>query len=274
MPSMTLERPGGPAAPGSGLSGTAAARGCWPRRPSRAGAGARALDAVRVQRALGSRSPSLAVATTMHHFSMVTLVGLSNSGEGLEWMLVQAVATENQLMASGLAEGRGGTGILSPSMSATPTPEWLRITGVKRPCSLARSMDLLTASVLVPREGGAGQELAVALVPAAGEGLGVSGFWSSGFLAGAESDQVTLGGVLVPPDLMVRTACPPGARLDEVQAIDLVWFELLMTGSYLGAASALAAARAPRAPRPPWPRARSARARSAGALAPRRAALR
>lgn len=235
VPLMTLERPG---SPGIGLFRDSGGPGLL-APASLQGRGATALDAVRVQRALGSRSPSLAVATTMHHFSMATLVGLSNAGEGLEWMLVQAVATENQLMASGFAEGRSGAGILSPSMSATPTPEGLRITGVKRPCSLARSMDLLTASVLVPREDGEGEELAVALVPAASEGLSVSGFWSSGFLAGAESDQVTLDGVLVPPDLMVRTACPPGARLDEVQTIGLVWFELLMTGSYLGAASGL-----------------------------------
>jgi alkylation response protein AidB-like acyl-CoA dehydrogenase len=142
-------------------------------------------------------------------------------------------------MASGFAEGRSGTGILSPSMSATVTPEGVRITGVKRPCSLARSMDLLTASVMVPCEEGEGEELAVALVPAESEGLSVSGFWSSTFLAGAESDQVTLDNVLVPPELLVRTASPAGARLDAVQTAGLVWFELLMTGSYLGAASAL-----------------------------------
>ncbi|MFJ2257772.1 acyl-CoA dehydrogenase [Streptomyces sp. NPDC087844] len=203
------------------------------------GRGATALETLRVQRALGSRSPSLAVATTMHHFSMATLVGLSDSGTGLEWMLVQGVASDNRLMASGFAEGRSGSGILSPSMSATVTPEGVRISGVKRPCSLARSMDLLTASVMVPREKGEGQELAVALVPADSEGLSVSGFWSSSFLAGAESDQVTLDNVLVPKELLVRTATPAGAQLDAVQTAGLVWFELLMTGSYLGAASAL-----------------------------------
>ncbi|MFF9282535.1 acyl-CoA dehydrogenase [Streptomyces griseosporeus] len=235
VPLMTLERPGSPAI---GLFRECGGPGLLAPE-SLQGRGAGALDAVRVQRALGSRSPSLAVATTMHHFSMATLVQLSEGGEGLEWMLVQAVASDNKLMASGFAEGRSGSGILSPSMTATPTPEGLRISGVKRPCSLARSMDLLTASVLVPAEDGGQPELAVALIPADSEGVGVSGFWSSSFLAGAESDQVTLAQVLVPPDLLVRTACPPGARLDEVQTVGLVWFELLMTGSYLGAASAL-----------------------------------
>ncbi|WP_369250826.1 acyl-CoA dehydrogenase [Streptomyces sp. R41] len=235
LPLMTLEGPKSPGIRlfrengGPGLLAPAAFQG----------RGATALEALRVQRALGSRSPSLAVATTMHHFSMATLVGLSDSGEGLEWMLIEGVASDNRLMASGFAEGRSGTGILSPSMSATVTPEGVRITGVKRPCSLARSMDLLTASVMVPCEDGEGQELAVALVPAESEGLSVSGFWSSTFLAGAESDQVTLDNVLVPKELLVRTASPAGARLDAVQTAGLVWFELLMTGSYLGAASAL-----------------------------------
>lgn len=202
------------------------------------GKGASALDALRVQRALGSRSPSLAVATTMHHFSMATLVGLVTDGEGLEWMLVEGVASGNRLVASGFAEGRPGAGILSPSMTATVGPDGVRISGVKRPCSLARSMDLLTASVLVPGELGARDELAVALVPAESEGVNVSGFWSSSFLSGAESDQVTLTDVLVPPELLVRTSGLDG-RLDELQTAGLVWFELLMTGSYLGVASAL-----------------------------------
>lgn len=237
LPLMTLE---GPESPGIGLFRECGGPGLLAPTALQ-GKGATALEAVRVQRALGSRSPSLAVATTMHHFSMATLVGLSDAGEGegLEWMLVQGVAADNRLMASGFAEGRSGTGILSPAMSATVTPEGVRVTGVKRPCSLARSMDLLTASVMVPCENGEGEELAVALVPAETEGLSVSSFWASSFLAGAESDQVTLDNVLVPPELLVRTASPAGSRLDEVQTAGLVWFELLMTGSYLGAASAL-----------------------------------
>ncbi|MEV2211851.1 acyl-CoA dehydrogenase family protein [Streptomyces sp. NPDC050997] len=205
------------------------------------GRGATALDALRVQRAIGSRSPSLAVGTTMHHFSMATLVGLGHLGgqsDGLEWMLIEGVASSNRIIASGFAEGRGGAGILEPSMTATVTEQGVRINGVKRPCSLARSMDVLTASVMVPREDGQGEELAVALVPAESEGLSVSAFWSSAFLAGAESEQVTLADVLVPPELLLRTAMPAG-QLDELQTAGLIWFQALMTGSYLGAASAL-----------------------------------
>ncbi|MFD8536397.1 acyl-CoA dehydrogenase [Streptomyces rubrogriseus] len=234
-PLMELERPGSPGirhfrdSGGPGLLVPEAHQG----------RGATALDALRVQRAIGSHSPSLAVATTMHHFSMATLVGIGGLGDGLEWMLIEGVASSNRVIASGFAEGRSGAGILDPSVTATVTADGVRINGVKRPCSLAHSMDVLTASVLIPREDGQGDELAVAVVPAESEGMSVSGFWSSAFLAGAESEQVTLTDVLVPPELLLRTGTTSGEQLDELQTAGLIWFQTLMTGSYLGAASAL-----------------------------------
>src|SRR6476619_6804778 len=103
-----------------------------------AGLGATPLEAVRVQRAIGSRSPSLAVATTMHHFSVASLVALSQVSQGMEWMMLEGIATNHLLVASGFAEGRTGGGILQPTMQATQTNEGVRISGVKRPCSLAR----------------------------------------------------------------------------------------------------------------------------------------
>ncbi|GAA4815885.1 acyl-CoA dehydrogenase family protein [Streptomyces ziwulingensis] len=234
-PLMELERPG---SPGVGLFRDSGGPGLLVPE-SHHGRGASALDALRVQRALGSRSPSLAVATTMHHFSMATLVGLGDLGDGAEWTLVEEVAAGNRVVASGFAEGRSGAGILDPSMSAEVVDDGIRINGVKRPCSLAHSMDILTASVLIPREDGKGDELAVALVPAGSEGVCVTGFWSSAFLAGAESEQVTLTDVVVPAELVLRTATTTGERLDELQTAGLIWFQALMTGSYLGAASAL-----------------------------------
>ncbi|CAL9635880.1 Isobutylamine N-hydroxylase [Streptomyces sp. enrichment culture] len=237
IPLTELERPG---SPGIRLFRDSGGPGLLVPE-SHQGRGATALDALRVQRAIGSRSPSLAVATTMHHFSMATLAGLGGLGDGPQGMLVEGVAAGDRIIASGFAEGRSGTGILDPSMTAEVTGDGIRINGVKRPCSLARSMDVLTASVLVPREDGQGDELAVALVPAESEGLSVSGFWSSTFLAGAESEQVTLTDVLVPPDLVLRTgtATASGGRLDELQTAGLLWFQVLMTGSYLGVAGAL-----------------------------------
>lgn len=234
-PLVELERPGSP--------GIAAFRECGGPGllvPTEyGGAGASALDTVRVQRALGARSPSLAVATTMHHFSMASIVLLAQTGTGFEWMLMEGVARGNKLLASGFAEGRPDAGILAPSMTAQPADGGILVSGVKRPCSLARSMDLLTASVLLPRRDGPGEQLAVVLIPAESPGLTVSTFWGSFALAGAESDQVTLDEVFVPDELVVRPDTTPGQQLDGVQSAGFLWFELLMSASYLGAASAL-----------------------------------
>jgi len=203
------------------------------------GRGATPLEAVRVQRAIGSRSPSLAVATTMHHFSVASLIEVGARSTGFEWMLLEGIAKDGRLLASGFAEGRPGQSILSPTMQAEPSNGGFVITGSKKPCSLSASMDLLTASVAVPARAGEGTELAVALIPATDERIERRPFWSTSILAGAESDEVIVRGVEVPEMLIVRTDARPGDPLDELQVTGFLWFELLMTASYLGVASAL-----------------------------------
>lgn len=203
------------------------------------GLGASAVEAVSVQCAIGARSGSVAVATTMHHFSVASLRALSSvSVNGLEGMLLQAVTEQNHLLASGFAEGRPDRGILSPTMTAVPTAGGVTVTGVKRPCSLARSMTMLTASVAIPRSG-APDEVAIVLVPAQSEGLRVEPFWRTGPLAGAESEAVHLEGVHVPESLVVRTDLAPGGALDHVHRVGFCWFELLMCASYAGVAAGL-----------------------------------
>jgi alkylation response protein AidB-like acyl-CoA dehydrogenase len=194
-----------------------------------AGRGAGPRDAVRVQRAIGSRSPSLAVATTMHHFSIATLVEMT--GSGLEWILIEAVAREELLVASGFGEGTPGRGILAPTLRGTRVPHGLVLSGSKRPCSLGRSMDLLTASVDV------GGEFAVVLVPAGLPGVERRPFWRSPALAAAESCEVVLRDVEVPDRLVSYSA--RADRLDRVQVGGFMWFEILIAASYVGVASAL-----------------------------------
>jgi alkylation response protein AidB-like acyl-CoA dehydrogenase len=112
------------------------------------------------------------------------------------------------------------------------------LNGSKKPCSLAHSMDLLTASIAVPAEDGAGEQMAVALIPKGTPGITVRPFWESFVLAGAESDEVVLTDVEIPMDLVVRTEVRAG-QLDDLQTAGFLWFELLMTASYAGIASAL-----------------------------------
>lgn len=203
-----------------------------------AGCGATALEAVRVQRAIGSRSPSLAVATTMHQFSVVTLVEMARQKGGPELLLLEAIARQRLLVASGFAEGRSGCGILAATMRARPTPDGFVVNGSKKPCSLTYSMDLLTASAVVEGEGGTPEASAVLLVPAQSPGIERRPFWSHAVLGGAESDEIILRDVLVPKQLAWVGII--GDDMDPIQICGFLWFELLIAASYLGMASALA----------------------------------
>jgi alkylation response protein AidB-like acyl-CoA dehydrogenase len=204
------------------------------------GLGTSACDAVRVQRAIGSRAPSLAVATTMHHFSTATLVELWRQQGGLEWMLLQGIAERRLLLASGFAEGTHGQGVYRPTMRGRRADGVVLLNGAKRPCSLARSMDLLTASVVIDAdEPGAPDELAIALVSAQLPGIEIAPFWSTPLLAGAQSDAVILHDVAVEQQLVLAVGSAEQPQLDALQAAGFLWFELLITASYLGVASAL-----------------------------------
>src|SRR5262249_25072239 len=64
-------------------------------------------------------------------------------------------------------------------------------------------------------------------------------FWGNDLLAGAESDEVRLEDVYVPADLVVRAGEDDPGKLDDLQTAGFVWFELLISAGYVGAAAAL-----------------------------------
>jgi alkylation response protein AidB-like acyl-CoA dehydrogenase len=202
------------------------------------GGGASAVDAVRFTRAIAARSPSLAVATSMHQFSVASLVALAKYSNGPEWMLLDAVARDQRLMASGFAEGRSSQSILMPTMKGVWDGSNWRVSGRKQPCSLSRSMDLLTASVTLqhPEQG---SRLAIAVIPAESKGITLQPFWNSWALAGAESHAVVLNDVEVHPDLIVEIRSPLHGGFDDLQTLGFLWFELLVSAAYLGIAAAL-----------------------------------
>jgi alkylation response protein AidB-like acyl-CoA dehydrogenase len=204
--------------------------------PQYSGLGATAVEALRFQRALGSRSPSLAVAATMHHFSVATLVTMCGGTTGMEWLLLQAIAEQQLLVASGFAEGRSGGSIRRPGMQARKVPQGVVVNGSKKPCSLSRSMNLLTASVTV--SGDSGGRFGIVLIPAESQGIERRPFWNSFVLAGAESDEIVLRDVFVPERLVFYAS--DDVQSDPSEGAGFLWFELLISGSYLGVASALA----------------------------------
>lgn len=202
---------------------------------SHGGKGLSAPALVRAQRALGALSPSLAIAINMHQFSVATLVEMAKASSGVEWMLLQAIAEGQLLVASAFAEGAAGASILEPFLEAQPLGSNFRISGSKKPCSLARSMELITLSIRVPSADGS--KLAVALIPADTPGIEVRKFWNSPILAAAESEEVVFDNVLVHEKMISYS----GSRdeLDQVQLAGFIWFELLLTASYLGIGSRL-----------------------------------
>ncbi|MFI6048575.1 acyl-CoA dehydrogenase family protein [Streptomyces violascens] len=235
IPLSELEAPGSPA-----LAHFKACKGPGLVIPEAyQGSGATPLEALAVVRAIAAASPSLAVGTTMHHFSVATLFTLADSikSSGMEWALLEGIAEQGLLVSSGFAEGRPGQGILSPTMTAAKAEGGYLINGAKKPCSLAHSMDLLTASVALPTD--SGSEMAVLLVPRGTPGITVHPFWKSWALAGAESDEVRLTDAFVDEQLVVRPELGGAGELDELQTVGFIWFELLISASYLGMAGAL-----------------------------------
>jgi alkylation response protein AidB-like acyl-CoA dehydrogenase len=230
LPLMEMERPGNPSIPlyrqlgGPGL--------LIPR--ALGGRSATPLQAVRAQRAIASRSPSLAVATTMHHFTIATVMEAPQDPE-LDGLL-ESVARENLYVGSGFAEGRAGASIQSATIRVEPGPPGhVTLNGSKKPCSLSHSMDLFTVST--PPLAGMDAGLAAAMFPADTPGIERRPFWKSPILAGAESDEVVLHDVVVPEDAFLPLGGP--GRVSAVQDRGFLWFELLITAAYLGIASAL-----------------------------------
>ncbi|HYL05371.1 MAG TPA: acyl-CoA dehydrogenase family protein, partial [Thermoanaerobaculia bacterium] len=233
IPLAEIERPGNPGlAILRDLSGTAL---LIPKEHG--GKGASPVDAIHIQRAVASRSPSLAIAMTMHNFSVATLVEYLFYGD-YTVDLLRSISAGQLLVASGFAEGRTGTSILDPTMKATPQEGGgYRLNGSKKPCSLSSSMHILTASVAVPNAGGNGSRRAVAVVPGDAAGMDRKPFWSSAVLGGAESEELRLTDVQITDEQLFFPEVEES--LDAVEAGGFLWFELLVSASYLGVASAL-----------------------------------
>ncbi|MPZ82114.1 MAG: acyl-CoA dehydrogenase [Actinophytocola sp.] len=199
------------------------------------------LDAARVVRALAAAAPSMTVATMMHHFSLGTLFAIAElvgAGSGLDDLLLRRVVDERLLVASGFAEGRTSQGILSPTMMAEPVQGGYLVNGAKKPCSLSRSMDLLTASVGIEQEDGS-VAMGLLMLPADTPGISIHPFWSTFALAGAESDEIRLTDVLVAPEQIIAPDQTLAAAMDQLTTVGLIWFQLTVCAAYTGIASVL-----------------------------------
>lgn len=199
------------------------------------GSGVTSLELAHIQRAIATRSPSLAIAANMHHCAVIAFLD-SLADESVE-EFVRAIAENNLYLASGFAEGKTSASIFLPTMTSQRVADGFVVSGSKKPCSLSASMDFLTASVIVKSKSGEGNELALAIIAADSPGIERKPFWNTWVLRGAESEEVILNEVFVPEEFIFYLGKPED--LGSIMARAFVWFELFVSASYLGAASAL-----------------------------------
>jgi alkylation response protein AidB-like acyl-CoA dehydrogenase len=189
-------------------------------------------EGLHVQRVLGARSPSLALAANMHHCTVLAMPPCPATEE-----LLGAVAANKLYLASGFGEGRPAASVLVPLMRAERHGDGWRLNGVKKPCSLAESMDYLTASVMVTSPDTGEKEMALAIIPADTEGIEVRTLGDAQVLPGSETREVVLTDVDVPDDHISFLGDPQ--TLNSALATVFHTFELMVSASYVGVASGL-----------------------------------
>lgn len=194
------------------------------------GGGATLLECCAIQRRLARADPSVAVALNMHLFSLGVMVEHWRVEQDTSWLLLEAVATQRRLVASGFAEpGLAGSTLRSRCI-ARPTDDGVVIDGIKTPCSLAGLADLVCFQV---QEEGEGGELLVCLVPTSAPGMHVERTWDWIGMRSSESHTLRFDGCAV-PDQLIFHRCEPGRDADEIFAAGLIWFALTTAASYLG----------------------------------------
>lgn len=192
------------------------------------GLGASAEQMAHVYRAIGSRAPSLAVASSFHHASVATLIDATLSGPEHQIEAVQFVITAGALVTSGFVEGIPGDDRTLPTTTqAIADLDTYILNGYVRPCSMARSMDLVLCSAEIDGHG-----RALALIPAGSPGLTLRRFWESPLLRATETAEIVLTDVAVPTMLAV------GATTG-IERAGRLWSGVLVAAAYLGMATAL-----------------------------------
>ncbi|MFI8366979.1 acyl-CoA dehydrogenase [Streptomyces sp. NPDC085466] len=195
------------------------------------GAGLGCRDGVRLQRAVGSRAPSLAVASTMHHYKVAWLARCGGPAAGA---VLRRIAAERHLVASCGAEGTVGKNVFTPGIDVVAAPGGLLVSGTKQPCSLTRSLGLMSLSAAGPAGGPYAGQLLMLMLPVT-EGVERRPFWGNRVLRATETDALVLDRAFVPEEMIVPLGDP--AASPWLFTSNLLWFQLLITAAYLGIAT-------------------------------------
>jgi alkylation response protein AidB-like acyl-CoA dehydrogenase len=194
------------------------------------GRGATLVQCAALQRALAASDPGLAIAVNMHLFSVGLMVEHWRRRTDTSWLLLEAIATQNRLLASAFAEPNLGGSTTRSTVVAEPVDGGWRTSGRKRPCSLAAEADLVCLQVQT-----GGGDVLVALLPTDAPGLSVVRDWDTLGMRGSASNTLVLEDCFIPKELVFYEA-PAGSEDDDVFAAGVIWFALTATACYLGIA--------------------------------------
>lgn len=179
------------------------------------------------QRLLGSINPGLSIALNMHIFSVGVIKEHWLRKKDISWSLLEAIATQNLIVASAFAEPGLAGNILRSNCSATKVDGGYRVSGKKTPCSLISRSDLICLQFEHQ------ESLHVALIPNKGNGISTQNTWDSLGMRSSESDTLLLDSCFIPQKLIFHTT-KLGLDQSPVFKAGLCWFSLLTTATYLG----------------------------------------
>src|SRR5262249_53951304 len=113
--------------------------------------------------------------------------------------MIKSLIENRTVFASGFSEGTISGSVFRPTMKASPAEGGYQVTGRKKPCSLAESMDCVMASVLLDDT----RQRAITLIWNGSPGLRVAPLWTSSPLSAAQTGEVIFEDVFVPNELMM-----------------------------------------------------------------------
>lgn len=197
------------------------------------GLGQGLLRAAAAQRQLALVDPSVAIALNMHTLTLGLMAEYWRRHRDVSWFLLEGLADSHALVASAFAEPGGSANFLRARAEAVPCPRGYRVSGTKFPCSLSTTAEIFCLSAAVASS----DDTVVALCPARSEGLTVEGGWDSLGMQASDTGRVVLRDVEVDDRLVFHRAPPDD--LDEIVVAGIVWFAVLVAGTYHGVLSRL-----------------------------------
>ncbi|WP_339519480.1 acyl-CoA dehydrogenase family protein [Pseudomonas proteolytica] len=206
------------------------------------GAGASASSVAKLHTWVGAHCPSLAIMMTMHHHTVAGMMAARQFFPDIQGLL-GLIARDNLLVASGFAEGRTNAPILESTMTVEKTLGGYLVNGSKKPCTMTHHFDVITFGVsCLDPEGRA--QIGIGVGFAGDPSIERKNFWAVPHLQAADSHEVIFNNLMVPEAMMCFSATIDDQLDDAQQGTGnhwfAIWFQLLVSASYLGMASALA----------------------------------